>query len=60
MPCSCVAATRALEAGLLLVAYHFGTAEDPMAQADYPLQCVEPDARTLLVLDLERNRVGKA
>lgn len=35
--------------------YHFGTASDPIGQADDFLETVNPDANTLLVLDFERN-----
>ena len=43
----------ALEAGLLWGAYHFGTGDDPVRQADYFLQCAQPDCRTLVALDYE-------
>src|SRR5262245_22375804 len=53
-------ANRALaqRAGLLWGAYHFGTGADGVVQADWFLQTVQPDAATLLVLDLEANPQG--
>lgn len=43
-------------AGLLWGGYHFGTGDDPVAQADHFLQTVGPDnAGMLLVLDFEQN-----
>lgn len=50
--------TAALGAGLLWGAYHFGTGSDGVAQAQYFLDVVQPDARTLLVLDFESNPQG--
>ncbi|PYP84701.1 MAG: glycoside hydrolase [Blastocatellia bacterium AA13] len=46
---------KALDAGLLWGAYHFGTSDDGAAQADYFLQFVSPGPDTLLVLDYEPN-----
>lgn len=48
----------ALSAGLLWGAYHFGTGSDGVAQAEYFLNVVQPDASTLLVLDFEANPQG--
>jgi lysozyme len=48
----------AKRAGLLWGAYHFGTGDDGVAQADFFLRTVQPDASTLLVLDFEANPQG--
>jgi lysozyme len=50
--------TKATGAGLLWGAYHFGTGSDGVSQADHFLNAVQPDATTLLVLDLEANPQG--
>lgn len=51
----------ALAAGLLWGAYHFGTGDDPVAQADHFLQTIGPDhAGMLLVLDFEENPNGSS
>lgn len=47
---------KALAAGLLWGAYHFGTSGDGAAQADFFLKTAAPDSRTLLVLDYEPNQ----
>jgi lysozyme len=39
-------------------AYHFGTGDDPIAQAEHFLAVAEPGPRDLLVLDLESNLDG--
>jgi lysozyme len=44
--------------GLLWGAYHFGTGDDGIAQADFFLGTVQPTAGTLLVLDFESNTAG--
>jgi lysozyme len=44
--------------GLLWGAYHFGTGDDGIAQADFFLKTVRPGAGTLLVLDFESNTAG--
>jgi lysozyme len=49
---------QASDAGLLLGAYHFGTGDDGVAQAEHFLNTVQPDAKTLLVLDFENNPTG--
>jgi len=49
---------KALDAGLLWGAYHFGTGADGAAQADFFLQVVDPGPDTLLVLDYEPNTQG--
>lgn len=46
---------RALDAGLLWGAYHFGTNEPGRHQAEYFLEYVRPDNHTVLVLDYEPN-----
>jgi lysozyme len=46
---------RAVSAGLLWGAYHFGTLSDSFKQADHFLCTVNPTAETLLVLDYEPN-----
>ncbi|MEJ2815758.1 glycoside hydrolase family 25 protein [Caulobacter sp. CCG-8] len=53
--------TAAQAAGLMWGAYHFGTGDDPVAQADHFLQTVGPDnAGMLLVLDFEQNPNGSS
>ena len=49
---------KAQAAGLLWGSYHFGTGEDGVSQAEHFLDVVQPDADTLLVLDLEANPQG--
>jgi lysozyme len=49
---------KALDAGLLWGAYHFGTASDPADQADHFLDAADPDKDTLLVLDFEPDPQG--
>lgn len=49
---------KALDAGLLWGAYHFGTGGDGSDQADFFLELVDPEADTLLVLDYEPNTQG--
>ncbi len=44
-----------LGAGLLFGSFHFGTGDDPLAQADFYLQTVGPQPGELLALDLETN-----
>jgi lysozyme len=46
---------KAQAAGLLWGAYHFGSAADGAAQADFFLSKANPDDKTLLVLDYEPN-----
>jgi len=46
---------KAQAAGLLWGAYHFGSAADGAAQADFFLSKASPDDQTLLVLDYEPN-----
>jgi len=48
---------QAARAGLLWGAYHFGTADDPVAQAHFFLESVQP-APPILVLDYETNPSG--
>lgn len=50
--------TKALNAGLLWGAYHFGTGSEGVLQAQYFLDVVSPQAQTLLVLDFEANPQG--
>ncbi len=47
--------TAAMAQGLLWGAYCFLTHDDPIAQADHFLSVVQPDARTLIAVDVERN-----
>ena len=49
---------QAQSLGLLWGAYHFGTGEDAVAQADFFLQTVQPSPGVLLVLDYESNTAG--
>src|SRR5262249_40492926 len=49
---------QALAEGLLWGAYHFGVGGDGSDQADFFLDTVQPDAKTLLVLDYEANLTG--
>jgi len=49
---------KALAAGLLWGAYHFGTGSDGVQQAEFFLETVDPDDQTLLVLDFEANPQG--
>jgi lysozyme len=49
---------KALAAGLLWGAYHFGTGEDGEMQARHFLSSVSPEQSTMLVLDIEANRLG--
>jgi lysozyme len=46
---------EAQEAGLLWGSYHFGTASDPVEQADHFLAVVKPADRDVIVLDYELN-----
>jgi lysozyme len=50
--------SQALAAGLWWGAYHFGTGDDGVAQAEYFLSVVKPQATDLLVLDFEQNTTG--
>lgn len=50
--------TQALAAGLMWGAYHFGDANDGVAQADHFLSVVNPGPTDLLVLDFEQNFAG--
>lgn len=49
---------KALDAGLLWGAYHFGTGSDGLNQAQHFLDVVGDDPKILLVLDFEPNPVG--
>jgi lysozyme len=49
---------EAQNAGLLRGVYHFGEGGNGVAQADFFLNTVDPDAATLVALDFERNRGG--
>ena len=49
---------KALDAGLLWGAYHFGDGSDGASQAEFFLSVVNPDPRTLMVLDFEPNTQG--
>lgn len=50
--------TKASNAGLLWGAYHFGTGSEGVKQAEHFLGVVQPDDKTLLVLDFEGNPQG--
>src|SRR5215831_19286701 len=50
--------TRALDAGILWGAYHFGTGADGIEQAQHFLDVVQPHGQTLLALDFEANPHG--
>lgn len=50
--------TSALSNGLFWGAYHFGTGSDGIQQAQHFLDIVQPDDRTLLILDFEANGQG--
>jgi lysozyme len=52
---NCIKATNA---GLYWGAYHFGTGEDGVEQADYFLSIVNPRDQDLLILDFENNPTG--
>ena len=49
---------KALDAGLLWGAYHFGDGNDGSAQAEFFVTVVNPGPDTLLVLDFEPNTQG--
>jgi lysozyme len=49
---------KAKNAVLLWGAYHFGTGEDGVLQADHFLNAVQPDSQTLVTLDFESNPHG--
>lgn len=49
---------KALDAGLLVGAYHFATGGDVIQQAAHFYSVVQPDKQTLLVLDYEPNPAG--
>ena len=49
---------KASDAGLLWGAYHFGTGDDGVQQAEHFLNAVQPDSQTLSVLDFEANAQG--
>ena len=50
--------SQALAAGLWWGAYHFGTSDDGVAQAQHFLSVVNPGENDLLVLDFEQNTAG--
>jgi lysozyme len=50
--------SQALAAGLWWGAYHFGTSDDGVAQAQHFLSAVNPGENDLLVLDFEQNTAG--
>jgi lysozyme len=49
---------KAMQAGLLWGAYHFGTGDDGVRQAEHFLSVVGNDENVLLALDLEQNPAG--
>jgi len=50
--------SAALDAQLLFGAYHFGTGSDGVSQAECFLETVEPDHKTVVVLDFEDDPTG--
>lgn len=48
----------ALDAGVLFGAYHFGTGANGVSQAQHFLETLQPDAKTVVVLDFEDNPTG--
>jgi len=50
--------SAALDAELLFGAYHFGTGSDGVSQAEHFLETVEPDHKTVVVLDFEDDPTG--
>ena len=48
----------ALQAGLMWGAYHFGTGDDGVQQAEHFLSVVQPGPNDLMVLDFENNPSG--
>jgi lysozyme len=48
----------ALDAGLLFGAYHFGTGANGVSQASHFLETVQPNDKTIVVLDFEDNPAG--
>jgi lysozyme len=50
--------SAALDAELLFGAYHFGTGSDGVSQAEHFLETVEPDHKTVVVLDFEDDPAG--
>jgi lysozyme len=48
----------AADAGLLWGAYHFNTGDDVKSQVAHFVDAARPDAKTLLVLDFEDNRLS--
>ena len=51
---------QALAAGMLWGAYCFGASADGVEQADFFLTTVQPDSKTLLVLDFEAYKAGSS
>jgi GH25 family lysozyme M1 (1,4-beta-N-acetylmuramidase) len=51
---------KAVAAGLLWGAYHFGVGADGIEQADFFLSTVQPGPNTLVVLDFEANAAGSS
>jgi lysozyme len=51
---------KAVAAGIMFGAYHFGVGGDAIAQADFFLSTVKPDATALLVLDFEHYSSGSS
>jgi lysozyme len=49
-----------LAAGLLFGAYHFGTGSNGVSQAEQFLEILEPDNKTVVVLDFEDNSTGSS
>jgi lysozyme len=51
---------KAMEAGLLWGAYHFGVGSDGIEQAEFLLSRLGPETSTLVVLDFEANPAGSS
>src|SRR5262249_20230636 len=51
---------QARDNDLLRGAYHFGEGASGIAQAEFFLDTVQPDAKTLVALDFERNKNGES
>jgi len=52
--------SAATAAGMLWGAYHFGTGDDAVSQAQFFLDYAQPDSSTLLALDFEGNPDGSS
>jgi lysozyme len=59
-PTSATNRAKAVDAGLLWGAYHFGTGSDGLQQAEHFLSTVQPGRQDLLVLDFEDHPQGSS